>query len=61
LGVGVADPNFLHRTICTPAGIAAKRAADTLAAAGAGGGGGGGGSGSSGGDGDSGGDGGGHH
>jgi hypothetical protein len=42
LGVGVADPNFLQRTIWTPAGIAAKRAADALAAAGAGGGGGGG-------------------
>jgi hypothetical protein len=42
LGVGVADPNFLQGTIWTPAGIAAKRAADRLVAAGAGGGGGGG-------------------
>jgi hypothetical protein len=50
LGVGVAEANFLQWTIWTPVGIAAKRAADALAAAGAGGGGGGGRGGGGGGD-----------
>ncbi|KAI5843138.1 hypothetical protein DFP73DRAFT_527795, partial [Morchella snyderi] len=45
LGVGVADANFAQGVIWTPAGIAAKRAADALAAAPGGGGGGGGGGG----------------